>query len=78
MAERVKSVVAAEDRISMPHKLAYGVGGVVDILSVWVLVNIAYQAFNMELKMPLVYVSIIVMALRLWDGIIGSGGSRKG
>ena len=41
-----------------------------DILSVWVLVSIAYPLFNMELEMRPLYVAIILMSLRLWDGII--------
>lgn len=62
--------IASEDRVSLPHKYAYGIGGVVDILSTIVFINLAYQMFNMELKIPLLYVGIIVIALRLWDGII--------
>ncbi len=62
--------VAAEDRVPFPKKLAYALGGPVDILSVWVLVSIAYPLFNMELEMRPLYVSIILMSLRLWDGII--------
>ncbi len=63
-------IVAPEDRVPMGTKLAYALGGPVDILSVWVLVSIAYPFFNMELHMRPLYVGIILMALRLWDGII--------
>ncbi len=62
--------VAAGDRVPIAKKLAYALGGPVDILSVWVLVSIAYPLFNMELEMRPLYVSIILMSLRLWDGII--------
>ena len=62
--------VASKDRVPFPKKLAYALGGPVDILSVWVLVSIAYPLFNMELEMRPLYVSIILMSLRLWDGII--------
>ena len=41
-----------------------------DILGIWVLVSIAYQVFNMELKLPPTYVAIILMSLRLWDGVL--------
>ncbi len=65
-----KIVIAPEDRVPFPKKLAYALGGPVDILSVWVLVSIAYPLFNMELQMRPLYVSILLMSLRLWDGII--------
>jgi len=59
-----------EDRVPLREKLAYAAGGPVDILGVWVLVSIAYQVFNMELKLPPTYVAIILMSLRLWDGVL--------
>ena len=62
--------VASRDRVPFPKKLAYALGGPVDILSVWVLVSIAYPLFNMELELRPLYVSIILMSLRLWDGIL--------
>ena len=62
--------IAATDHVPFSKKLAYALGGPVDILSVWVLVSIAYPLFNMELQMRPLYVSIILMSLRLWDGII--------
>ena len=62
--------IAAVDHVPFQKKLAYALGGPVDILSVWVLVSIAYPLFNMELEMRPLYVSIILMSLRLWDGII--------
>jgi len=62
-------VVKAEDKVPFLKKLAYGAGGPVDILGVWVMVSIAYQVFNFELKMPPTYVAIILMSLRLWDGV---------
>jgi GPH family glycoside/pentoside/hexuronide:cation symporter len=65
-----QNLVAAEDRVPMRTKLAYALGGPVDILAVWILVSIAYPFFNMELHMRPLYVGIILMALRLWDGII--------
>ncbi len=65
-----KSVpVADADRVPFRSKLAYGAAGPVDILSVWVLVSVAYNVFNMELKMSPTQVAIILMALRLWDGV---------
>lgn len=63
------SIVSAEDKVPFLKKLAYGAGGPVDILGVWVMVSIAYQVFNFELKMPPTYVAIILMSLRLWDGV---------
>ncbi len=57
------------DRVPIGQKLAYGLGGPVDILAIWVLVSIAYPVFNMELQMSPTQVAIILMALRLWDGI---------
>ena len=65
-----KPLVAAEDKVPLKSKLAYGAGGPVDVLGIWVLVSIAYQVFNMELKLPPTYVAIILMSLRLWDGIL--------
>jgi GPH family glycoside/pentoside/hexuronide:cation symporter len=70
MADQAQPVVAAEDRVPFGTKFAYGLGGVVDILSVWVLVSIAYPFFNMELHLRPFYVGIILTALRAWDGII--------
>ena len=61
--------IAAEDRVPYGRKFSYGIAGMVDILSVWVLVSVAYNVFNMELKMTPVQVSIILMSLRLWDGV---------
>jgi len=63
-------LVAPEDRVPFSRKLAYALGGPVDIFSVWILVSIAYPFFNMELQMRPLYVSVILMSLRLWDGII--------
>ncbi len=63
-------VIASRDRVPFLKKLAYALGGPVDILSIWVLVSIAYPYFNMELKMRPLYVAIILMSLRLWDGMI--------
>lgn len=60
----------ARDRVPFGEKLAYAIGGPADILGVWVLVSIAYPLFNMELGMRPLYVSIILMSLRLWDGLI--------
>jgi len=68
--EKSVPIVAPEDRVSFGRKLAYALGGPVDIFSVWILVSIAYPLFNMELQMRPLYVSIILMSLRLWDGII--------
>jgi len=58
------------DVVPFWKKMAYAAGGPVDILGIWVLVSIAYQVFNMELKLPPTYVAIILMSLRLWDGIL--------
>jgi GPH family glycoside/pentoside/hexuronide:cation symporter len=69
MADSAQPVVAAEDRVPFWQKMSYGSAGVVDILSVWVLVSIAYQVFQMELKMSFNQVALILMSLRLWDGI---------
>lgn len=66
----MKISIADQDRVPFTKKLAYALGGPVDILSVWVLVSIAYPLFNMELQMRPLYVSILLMSLRLWDGII--------
>ena len=70
MSNQSQPLVAPEDRVPFGKKLAYALGGPVDILSVWVLVSIAYPLFNMEMQMRPLYVSIILMSLRLWDGII--------
>ncbi|MBF0198008.1 MAG: MFS transporter [Planctomycetes bacterium] len=59
----------SSDKVPFRQKLAYGAGGPVDILGVWVMVSIAYPLFNMELKMSPMSVSITLMSLRLWDGI---------
>ena len=66
----LKSVVAPEDKVPFSSKLAYAAGGPVDILGVWVLVSIAYQVFNMELGLRPTFVAIILMSLRLWDGVL--------
>ncbi|MEX0321351.1 MAG: MFS transporter [Puniceicoccaceae bacterium] len=63
-------VVAPEDRVPFPKKLAYGIAGPVDILSVWILVSISYPLFTYELKLAPTKVALILMSLRLWDGII--------
>lgn len=62
--------ISPEDHVPLGQKLAYGIGGPVDILGIWVLVNMAYQVFNMELGVSFTGVALILMALRLWDGII--------
>ena len=64
-----QSIVALEDRVPFWQKMAYGSAGTVDILAVWVMVSIAYQVFQMELKMSFNQVALILMSLRLWDGI---------
>ena len=69
MSDQLQPVVAAEDRVPFWQKMAYGSAGTVDILSVWVMVSIAYQVFQMELKMSFNQVALILMSLRLWDGI---------
>ena len=61
--------IAAADRVPLKQKLAYGLGGPVDILAIWIFVSIAYPVFNMELQMSPTRVAVILMALRLWDGI---------
>ena len=68
--KETKNLVSAEDKVPFKSKLAYAAAGPVDVLGIWVLVSIAYQVFNMELKMPPTYVAIILMSLRLWDGIL--------
>ena len=72
MAENASTtpLVSNEDKVPFLKKLAYAAGGPVDILGVWVMVSIAYQVFNFELKMPPTYVAIILMSLRLWDGVM--------
>ena len=65
-----KPLIAVEDKVPFKSKLAYAAAGPVDVLGIWVLVSIAYQVFNMELKLPPTYVAIILMSLRLWDGIL--------
>lgn len=67
---KIKPLVAPEDKVSLKSKLAYAAAGPVDVLGIWVLVSIAYQVFNMELKLPPTYVAIILMSLRLWDGVL--------
>jgi len=64
------ALVAPEDKVPFSKKLAYAAAGPVDVLGIWVLVSIAYQVFNMELKLPPTYVAIILMSLRLWDGVL--------
>lgn len=67
---KTKPLVAPEDKVPFKSKLAYAAAGPVDVLGIWVLVSIAYQVFNMELKLPPTYVAIILMSLRLWDGVL--------
>lgn len=69
MTDQLQPLVAAEDRVPFWQKMAYGSAGTVDILAVWVMVSIAYQVFQMELKMSFNQVALILMSLRLWDGI---------
>ncbi len=70
MSESQKTpIVAPEDRVPYSQKLAYGLAGPVDIWSVWILVSIAYPLFNMELKLAPTMIAIILMSLRLWDGV---------
>ena len=63
------NATAAADRVPFKQKLAYGLGGPVDILAIWVFVSIAYSVFNMELQMSPTRVAVILMVLRAWDGI---------
>ncbi|NDV63193.1 MFS transporter [Puniceicoccales bacterium CK1056] len=67
--DQATNVISAEDHVPFPKKLAYGIAGPVDILSVWILVSIAYPLFNMELQLAPTKVAIILMSLRLWDGV---------
>ena len=62
--------VKLEDKVPFLKKLAYASGGPVDIFGIWVMVSIAYQVFNFELKMSPTYVAIILMSLRLWDAMM--------
>lgn len=64
------ATTAVGDRVPFARKLAYGLGGPVDIWGVWILVSIAYPLFNMELGLSPTQVAVILMALRLWDGMI--------
>ncbi len=64
-----KTSISKQDRVPLGQKLAYGLGGPVDILAIWVFVSIAYPVFNMELQMSPTRVAVILMVLRLWDGI---------
>lgn len=57
------------DKVPVKQKIAYALGGPVDIWAVWILVSIAYPLFNMELKMSPTQIAIILMSLRVWDGI---------
>lgn len=41
-----------------------------DIWSVWLLVSIAYPLFNMEMQLSPTKVAVILMGLRLWDGLM--------
>jgi GPH family glycoside/pentoside/hexuronide:cation symporter len=61
--------VAEADRVPFRQKLAYGFAGPVDILSVWLLVSIAYPMLNMELEISPTKIALILMSLRLWDGL---------
>jgi len=62
-------IVAREDKVPAFQKFIYGAAGPIDILSVWVLVSIAYNVFQMELKMTFNQVALILMSLRLWDAV---------
>jgi GPH family glycoside/pentoside/hexuronide:cation symporter len=68
--QNASSLIKEEDKVPFWKKIAYASGGPVDILGIWVLVSIAYQVFNFELKMPPTYVAIILMSLRLWDAMM--------
>jgi GPH family glycoside/pentoside/hexuronide:cation symporter len=63
------NITQDKDRVPFKEKLAYGIAGPVDILSVWVLVAVAHNVFNMELLLTPVQVGIILISLRFWDGI---------
>lgn len=63
------NITQEKDRVPFKEKLAYGIAGPVDILSVWVLVAVAHNVFNMELLLTPVQVGIILITLRFWDGI---------
>lgn len=63
------NITQEKDRVPFKEKLAYGIAGPVDILSVWVLVAVAHNVFNMELLLTPVQVGIILISLRFWDGI---------
>ena len=47
------NATAAADRVPLKQKLAYGLGGPVDILAIWVFVSMAYPVFMMDLQMSL-------------------------
>jgi glycoside/pentoside/hexuronide:cation symporter, GPH family len=68
--QNIAPKIKEEDKVPFWKKIAYAAGGPVDILGVWVMVSIAYQVFNFELKMSPTYVAIILMSLRLWDGVM--------
>lgn len=63
------NITQDKDRVPLKEKLAYGIAGPVDILSVWVLVAVAHNVFNMELLLTPIQVGIILISLRFWDGI---------
>ena len=63
------NITQEKDRVPFKEKLAYGIAGPVDIVSVWVLVAVAHNVFNMELLLTPVQVGIILITLRFWDGI---------
>ena len=52
------NITKEKDRVPLKEKLAYGIAGPVDILSVWVLVAVAHNVFNMELLLTLSLIHI--------------------
>ena len=62
------NATAAVDRVPLKQKLAYGLGGPVDILAIWVFVSIAYPVLIWNSRC-LRQEKVILMALRR-DGIV--------
>lgn len=61
MTNQTPQRVVAEDCVPLWQKFIYGLAGPVDILSVWLLVSIAYQMFQMELHMSFNQVAVILI-----------------
>ncbi|WP_043582157.1 MFS transporter [Geminisphaera colitermitum] len=66
---RFRSKVAPADRVPAGQKLAYGLGGQVEGMAIWIPKSNLIPVFNIGLGLDPVFISAIMMIWRMWDAI---------